>query len=1047
MAESVRELVVVLSMEAGTFSKTCRDINQQIKGVEAEFNNITAGAGSWTDTMAGRKAKMDALTETLDLQKTKVATIAAELEKAKEALAGATTDTGKLQGARNVTDLEKQLNNAEAAAKNTQTAIEALNQISLQKLGSTLETFGGNLQRFGRKFSLYIGGPLSALGIKSFNLAKDYETAMADIQIATKQTDDEMVVMYDTVKDMSEVRPAGFIETAGVMGSLARAGLAGDVLERVTGYMLDLAATSDIDAEGAASGVIKFLNATEGGVDNIDRFSSALLWLGNEGVSTTGEIFDMSQRMAATGSLAGFSTTQILALASGFASMGIESQAGGSAMSKLMKKMQLANEVGGGAMKEFAENTNTAGMSVRDIQLAADDSDWVKGMAESMNKTKAEVKDMVAAMVALDGIASASGLSAEAFMAGWSKDPGNAALAFFEGLHQAALSGDESVLQLLDTLGITEVRMSNLTATAAKNPDLFRGFMAGAEEAYGANTELAEAAAIAYDTMQSKQDMALNAVENAGANVGVNVGEALQPVIEKIGELATEFGKLDETTQSNWVKVAGALVLLGPAAAGIGGVAKGVGSMVSALVKLDADGVTNWSKLIGFFNSPIGGPLAAAVAAGGAIFLMDQYLTSISGNTTNIINGLKNIEIGLDEAKYKETSDAIKEIQAQADALSGKTGEYNANVSAAVVAGYGTQSMYGTALGYQARLSEQEIADIAGQYAAEVDRLNAAIGAAISQSEQAALAAERDRVQGQWDADAAAAKQHHMDKVSALVSGMMAADPAAKAALEQAAKDYDVIAALTKAQADVMKDGVTPEQTDAIWKNFFTPEIMAQYFAGLKYEDLVPGTAALDLENKLVTGLSSALTTAGGESSLAYTLLQGILDNPLTADAFDATKVSGALDGIVELLDFKTAGETAGTDYGAALTTGLADELTAGTELATTAATTMAEAVDTAFTTPLGIESPSTLFIQHGLDTVLGLQEGILEGIPVAASAMTMLGEALTAIAAAQGARAGTAYGTAFSMSASAQLSFAMAQIKRELDQLNIRINRGYGSI
>ena len=84
--------------------------------------------------------------------------------------------------------------------------------------------------------------------------------------------------------------------------------MAGDVLERVTGYMLDLAATSDIDAEGAASGVIKFLNATEGGVDNIDRFSSALLWLGNEGVSTTGEIFDMSQRMAATGSLAGFST-------------------------------------------------------------------------------------------------------------------------------------------------------------------------------------------------------------------------------------------------------------------------------------------------------------------------------------------------------------------------------------------------------------------------------------------------------------------------------------------------------------------------------------------------------------------------------------------------------------------------------------------------------------------------------------------------------------------------------------------------------------------
>lgn len=871
MAESVRELVVSLSLEAGTFSKTCKDINQQIKGVEAEFNNITAGAGSWTDTMAGRKAKMDALTETLDLQKTKVATIAAELEKAKEALAGATTDTGKLQGARNVTDLEKQLNNAEAAAKNTQTAIEALNQISLQKLGSTLEAFGGNLKTFGRKFSLYIGGPLSALGIKSFNLAKDYETAMADIQIATKQTDDEMAVMYDTVKDMSEVRPAGFIEIAGVMGSLARAGLAGDVLERVTGYMLDLAATSDIDAEGAASGVIKFLNATEGGVENIDRFSSALLWLGNEGVSTTGEIFDMSQRMAATGSLAGFSTTQILALASGFASMGIESQAGGSAMSKLMKKMQLASEVGGGAMKEFAQNTNTAGMSVRDIQLAADDGDWVTGMAESMSKTKAEVKDMVEAMVALDGIASASGLSAEAFMAGWSKDPGDAALAFFEGLHQAALSGDESVLQLLDTLGITEVRMSNLTATAAKNPDLFRGFMAGAEEAYGANTELAEAAAIAYDTMQAKQDTALNAVENAGANVGVNVGEALQPVIEKIGELAKAFGELDEGTQDNWVKVAGALILLGPAAVGIGSVATGVGSMVGALAKISPAGVASF----GTFAASLGTLLGTAAVAGAAIY------------------------------------GTIELMKAAADLLGG-----------------------------------QLTNDLA------------------------------------------------KDGTAATVTAMDQTTEAGKAANEQLSKYNELIAAI-KNPVNTTTD--TQGKVD-LWTPIFTQDVRDELFGGLEVEQLVG-------DNMLASFINAYKVKLESDIKLATT-------------------------------------EAATTGIGPGLTSGLKE---AGPE-AETAAVGLAETVDGAFTGALGIESPSTVFMQHGLDTVLGTQIGILKGLPIALGAMNALSAALSAAAAAGGAEAGTAYGKAFSRSASAQLSVAIGQIKRELDNLNIRINRGYGS-
>ena len=131
----------------------------------------------------------------------------------------------------------------------------------------------------------------------------------------------------------------------------------------------------------------------------------------------------------------------------------------------------------------------------------------------------------------------------------------------------------------------------------------------------------------------------------------------------------------------------------------------------------------------------------------------------------------------------------------------------------------------------------------------------------------------------------------------------------------------------------------------------------------------------------------------------------------------------------------------------ARLTTGLADGLTAGTELATIAATTMAETVDGALPAPWALKAPQPSLSSMGLIRCWACRKGILEGIPVAASAMTMLGEALTAIAAAQGARAGTAYGTAFSMSASAQLSFAVAQIKRELDQLNIRINRGYGSI
>jgi len=995
MAESIRELVVTLSLEAGTFSKTCSDINSQIKGVEAEFNAITTGVDSWKTTIEGRKAKLDALTETFGLQQTKITTIATELGKANTALAA---DPGNLGAAKKVSSLETQLNNAKTAAALTKAEIEKLNQISLTALGTKLTNFGSTLNSFGRKFSLYIGGPLVALGIKSFNLAQDYETAMSRLQIATGGTEETMASLDAQVLSMTSEIPMTYVELTDLMTRLAQAGVPIENLKQFTAAMAGLGATTDVGAVESAQGVMQFLTVLNESPEKVGNMASALLVLGNNSVSTGAEIFAMAQRMAGMGNLAGLNAPEILSLAAAFSSMGINAEAGGTAAAKLMKEFALAAETG-------------------------------KGAYASVEQISAVMK-----------------VSTTDFTTMWAADPAATMVKFFDGLATGAADGNTSVLAMLDSLGLTEARLSNLIAVAASNPDFFSEMLATGTAAWEDNTAAAEATTTAYSTSESQTALSMNAIENASADMGTNVVDAVQPIIDTIADLATEFGKLDEATQSNWVKVAGALVLLGPAAIGIGGVAKGIGEMIGHLVKLDANGVSNWSKLIGYFNSPFGAGVLAAVAIGGSIYVLDQYLTSISGNTTNIISGLKNIEIGLDETKYKAVTDALAQVQAQADALSGKTGEYNQNVSVAVKAGYGTESMYGTALGYESLLTEQEIASIAGQYAAEVDRLNSAIGAAKTASEQAALATERNRVQAKWDTDVEAAKQYHMNQVSALVAGMMAADPEAKVALEQAAKDYDVVAALTKAQADVMKDGVTPAQTDAIWKNFFTPEIMKQYFAGIKYEDLVPGTAALDLENKIVTGLSNALKTAGGENSLANTLLQSILDNPLTADTFDATKTSGALDGIIELLDFKAAGEKAGTEYGGALTTGLADGLTTGTETATTAGTVMATAVDASIADPLGIQSPSTVMRQHGLDIGLGLQLGILDGLPLAAAAMNVLGAALTAIASAQGTSAGAAYGSAFSSAASVSISLAIDKLNRELNKLSIRINSGYGN-
>jgi hypothetical protein len=161
-----------------------------------------------------------------------------------------------------------------------------------------------------------------------------------------------------------------------------------------------------------------------------------------------------------------------------------------------------------------------------------------------------------------------------------------------------------------------------------------------------------------------------------------------------------------------------------------------------------------------------------------------------------------------------------------------------------------------------------------------------------------------------------------MSQVSALVAGMMQSQPEAKAALEQAAQDYDLLVALMDAM-DFAAESYDDDAVSKKWAAVFTPDVIEKYFPDMV--EILPGRDALSLYETLLANMETALKASGGENSLAYTLWKSILDDPLASGLFDQTKTTGALDGIIELMDFKTAGEKAGMNFGDALTPGLAD--------------------------------------------------------------------------------------------------------------------------
>lgn len=61
MAETLRELVVALSLDSSNFSRNMRSINQQIKEAESTFRLAGAGVENFEKTVAGTEAKLSML--------------------------------------------------------------------------------------------------------------------------------------------------------------------------------------------------------------------------------------------------------------------------------------------------------------------------------------------------------------------------------------------------------------------------------------------------------------------------------------------------------------------------------------------------------------------------------------------------------------------------------------------------------------------------------------------------------------------------------------------------------------------------------------------------------------------------------------------------------------------------------------------------------------------------------------------------------------------------------------------------------------------------
>ena len=443
---------------------------------------------------------------------------------------------------------------------------------AMAQAGAATKEFGreitgqGNASRqqmemVGRTALLMAGGIAVGLGL-SVKAALDWESAWAGVTKTVDGSASQMAALENGLRDLAKELPATHGEIAAVAEAAGQLGIQRSAILGFTETMVNLGETTNLSADQAATSMAQFANIMQMSQGDFDRLGAALVELGNNGASTEAEIMDMSLRLAGAGKLIGATEADVLAMANAMASVGIESQLGGGAMSRAMQKIYTATKEGGDAVAGFAE---VAGMSASEFTRAFED------------------------------------------------DPIRAVDAFIQGLAGIDAAGG-NVVGVLAELGIKGTQDLSVLLRLVGAGDLLTESLEMGADAWEANTALTDEAGKRYETTAAK----LGVLRNNVVDLGIGIGDQLLPVLAGVADGAASMAQGFDELPGPAKAALGALTGLVGAGAGVVGVVGTLGPKVrearDALMSMGSTG-----QFVGRNLGTIG--LAAGAAMAGLAIL------------------------------------------------------------------------------------------------------------------------------------------------------------------------------------------------------------------------------------------------------------------------------------------------------------------------------------------------------------------------------------------------------------------------------------------
>lgn len=627
-------LAATVSLNIDPFQQSARVLETQTRSINRA---LQASETAWKNN----SKNINAQKTQYDLTGKAIQVHTAQLEKQRQKYNGLKAEIGDVNDA--TVQQKTDLLAAEAAINKTATELErltgkynelgkqiAINESNWTKSGKALEDFGNKttkigdgLSNFGSKWTKGVTMPIVG-GVTAVTAAAiSWESSFASVL----KTNDEIIdkngkVIYsyqdleDGLRSLVKTLPSTHGEIAATAEAAGQLGIKTENVVGFTKTMIDMGESTNLSAEVAATSLAKLANITGMSQTDFDKLGSSIVDLGNNFATTEANISEMALRLAGAGSQVGMSEADILGLTAALSSVGIEAEMGGSAISKTLVNMQVASKTGFDQVKKLEEAT---GMTRRELELMANlDGSGFKDIAASMGMTTTELNKIVKAGKNLEGFSAIAGMTGEQFKQAFEQDAVGALGKFIEGLGNAETKG-QSAIELLDEIGISEVRLRDSLLRAGNASDLFAEAVDRSNVAWGENTALSEEAEKRYATTESQLKMLKNEVVDVAIEFGGPFLQALRdgiqaakPFIEVISDLAKKFSEANPETQQAIIKYIGLAAAIGPAAKVLGGFLQITGGGISSIGKL-AQGV---GKLSGTYKASKGAIDVATVASG-----------------------------------------------------------------------------------------------------------------------------------------------------------------------------------------------------------------------------------------------------------------------------------------------------------------------------------------------------------------------------------------------------------------------------------------------